>query len=105
MPNLQRKRYLIDRRTGTVYEPIGRDTAWPRPMGTFDRNKRILNLKPAAASSADLFTALDLYLRKERVRFSDLFRHYDRNGGYSCSTTVCFPVCSRHVAQERPGLV
>jgi hypothetical protein len=35
--------------------------------------------------AADLFTALDAYLRKERVRFTELFRYYDKDsewGGY-----------------------
>lgn len=35
--------------------------------------------------AADLFTEIDSYLRKEQVRFRDLFRHYDRNGGFPCA--------------------
>jgi hypothetical protein len=33
----------------------------------------------ACCCTADLFTALDSYLRKERVRFTELFRYYDKD--------------------------
>ncbi len=31
-------------------------------------------------AAADLFVSLDRYLKRERVKFSELFRKYDRNG-------------------------
>lgn len=57
---MQRKPYLIDRRTGVVYEPVAAsrtDTApppWPRPLGTYDRLKRLLHLKPPSANQGEL---------------------------------------------------
>jgi hypothetical protein len=50
---VQRKTYLIDRRTGVVYENIkaGTTVAWPRPVGVWDRMKRLLHLKPRSANS------------------------------------------------------
>jgi hypothetical protein len=50
---VQRKSYLIDRRTGVVYEhpPAGEQGCWPQPMGTYDRTTRILRRRPASATT------------------------------------------------------
>ena len=35
-----RKKYLWSRRSNVVYEPVGRATTWPKPLGTLDKNNR-----------------------------------------------------------------
>ena len=77
---MQRKRYYLDRTSGTVYEPITRHTTWPKPLGTYDTQRRALAAKPAAANAADLFSSLDSYLKTQRKRFSEVFDKYDANG-------------------------
>ena len=67
----------MDRSSGIVYEPITRHTAWPKPLGTYDSQRKTLTPKPPAATSAELFSALDTHLKKERRRFSDVFDQYD----------------------------
>ena len=60
-----------------MYEPITRHTTWPKPLGTYDTQRKTLTAKPPTATSAELFSALDAYLKKERRRFSDVFDQYD----------------------------
>ena len=70
------RRYLLERASGTVYEPIPATTArpqWPKALGAYDRAKRLVTLRASAgANSADVFTALDTYLKTQRKKFSEV---------------------------------
>ncbi|KAG2493237.1 hypothetical protein HYH03_008653 [Edaphochlamys debaryana] len=77
-------RYLFSRYNYVVYEalpPQGSPgvPAWPVAVGTLDRSTGSVTAKAGRASSADLFGALDTYLRTNRVRFGDLFARYDQD--------------------------
>ncbi|PNH07904.1 hypothetical protein TSOC_005602 [Tetrabaena socialis] len=78
------QRYLRCPASNVVYEympPQGSSRApppsWPKAVGILDSRSGAIVQRGGRASSADLFTALDTYLRTERVRFSELFAHYD----------------------------
>ena len=49
----QRKRYLVDNRTGIVYErpATTASNVWPKVVGTWDRVRRVLTPKSTAARS------------------------------------------------------
>lgn len=51
---MQRKRYLWDRTTGTVYENIDRKTAWPTVVGAYDPDRKLLTPKQAANNAGVL---------------------------------------------------
>jgi len=70
----------MDKATGTVYEPITRHTAWPKPVGTYDPQSRSMALKPAASNAAYLFSALDQHLKTQKRHFSEVFAKYDLDG-------------------------
>ncbi|GIL68702.1 hypothetical protein Vafri_21956 [Volvox africanus] len=83
------QRYLLSRYNSVVYElpPQASRAAtapqqWPRAVGIYDPSSRGLLRKVDGATSVDLFSALDNYLKTARVRFSDVFARYDtdRNG-------------------------
>ncbi|GAX77102.1 hypothetical protein CEUSTIGMA_g4548.t1 [Chlamydomonas eustigma] len=85
--DVQRKRYYIDHSTNTLYEPITRHTTWPKAVGTYDAHNKSVTLKPQAANSADLFSALDTHLKKQRKHFSEVFDKYDANGNGTLERT------------------
>eukprot|EP00798_Chlamydomonas_sp_ICE-L_P029768 gene29768-5416_t len=75
------KKFLLDRTSGTVYTQaaiVNGQAAWPKAAGTYDRTKRLVNMKQSSSNSADLFTALDNHLKTQRKRFSEF--DVDRNG-------------------------
>lgn len=76
----ERKRFYIDKATGTVYEPITRHTTWPKPVGTYDAQRRSMTPKPPASNASDLFSALDQHLKTQRKHFSEVFAKYDLDG-------------------------
>ncbi|KAG2427358.1 hypothetical protein HXX76_012552 [Chlamydomonas incerta] len=76
---IQGQRYLYSRYNNTVYEAIPpvAQVAWPKALGVYDQSTGGVFQRGAVASSAQLFTALDNYLRTAKVKFHDLFLHYD----------------------------
>ncbi|KAF5834018.1 hypothetical protein DUNSADRAFT_9454, partial [Dunaliella salina] len=71
-------RYLIDRRTGLVYEPIPRNAAkWPKPVAVFEKSS-IRAIPVDALSGSKVFSSLDILLRRDQSRFLDLFRRASR---------------------------
>ncbi|GIL82053.1 hypothetical protein Vretifemale_10957 [Volvox reticuliferus] len=84
------QRYMLSRYNNVVYEVLPPQASraatapqqWPRVVGIYDPASGGLLRKVDGVTSADLFSALDSYLKTARVRFSDVFARYDtdRNG-------------------------
>ncbi|KAK9823944.1 hypothetical protein WJX72_006570 [[Myrmecia] bisecta] len=73
---INRQTYLLDKETSVVYGDCG-SHEWPKPVGALT-NGKLTPKKPAVG--AELFAALDGYLKSEKVRFKELFAEYDPLG-------------------------
>ena len=75
-----RKRYLVDRKTGLLYSDVPASD-WPSLVAVLipasNRSRERIDPIDNAASTSDFFLSLDTYLKNQRLRFNDVFNHYD----------------------------
>lgn len=70
---------LLDEESRVLYSRPATLADWPQAVGRLDGRNRPVLLQDATASARAFFSALDEYLKTNRMRLRDLFVKYDAN--------------------------